>query len=237
MDCGKTSPEKYEDNKYENINIDYFKYIEVISQWGLEPKEIISQFPAYVGYVNIARTLFLYDLYKQTLDLTGDIAEIGTFQGASFLLWAKLIKLFEPYAATQVYGFDWFKGMDSGPTKGGFVGSYERLLELVHLQSLEDIALLFKMNVATDAMGFIQERPQLRFKILFIDCGIREVMESAFEAFYPRLVNGGILIMDHYNLIVSPDESDITDKYIGKSKVKQMPFNRQPTGYVIKGST
>jgi len=231
---GNYSPNKHEDQKYLNVNNDFLKYIDTISPWNLDPKEVIAQFPAFVGYVNLARTLSLYELYKKVQELSGDIAEVGTFKGASFLLWAKLITLFEPYNATQVYGFDWFKGMDSGETKGQFVGSYETLIELIHLQQLENIALLYKMNVIEEAKAFIGERPHLRFKILFIDCSIKEVMECALDAFYPRLVTGGVLIMDHYNLKISPHESDITDKYIGKNKIMQLPFNRQPTGYVIK---
>ena len=228
------SPEKFEDNKYERIDKGYFDYINAISDWNIETKEIIYNFPVFVGQVNIARALFFYECYKKTINLAGDIAEVGTYKGASFLLWAKLIKLFEPYNATQVYGFDWFQGMDSGVTKGKYIASYETLIELIHLQKLEDVALLFKMNLIEEVKKFITERPYLRFKLLFIDCGLADVMEKTLEAFYPRLVNGGVLIMDHYNCKVSPDESDIVEKYIGKNKILQMPFNRQATGYVIK---
>lgn len=40
--------------------------------------------------------------------------------------------------------------------------------------------------------------------------------------------------MDHFNYKVSPTESDIVDKYIGDNIIHQMPFARQPSGYIIK---
>lgn len=235
-----------ENKKWEKSNKSYFEYMDkltgMINQNYLPdviPNEIVGNFSAYVGDANIAHMLYQYELYKKVLELNGNIAEIGIYKGKSFLFWAKLVKIFEPYNLTQVYGFDWFQGMkpqksDDSNQQGKYIGVHEELTNLVKWQGLEDTALVFNMNVITDSMKFLEERPYLRFKILYIDCGIKEVLEAAFEAFYPRLVKGGILMMDHYNYAVSPTESDIVEKYIGKNKIHQMPFGRQPTGYIIK---
>lgn len=244
MDSGEIL--HYESNKWEKSNKSYFEYMDKLTEMINRkydpdeiPKEIVTNFGAYGGDANIAHMLYKYELYKQVLDLNGNIGEIGIYKGKSFLYWAKLVKLFEPYNLTQVYGFDWFEGMkpyecDDVNQQGKYVGSYEELMNLVEWQGLEDTALVFNMNVITDSMKFVEARPYLRFKILYIDCGIKEVMEAAFEAFYPRLVKGGILMMDHYNYAVSPTESDIVENYIGKNIIHQMPFSRQPTGYIIK---
>ncbi|UZQ50531.1 class I SAM-dependent methyltransferase [Clostridium kluyveri] len=236
----------YESNKWQKSNNLYFEYMDKLTDMINRkyisdeiPKEIVTNFGAYGGDANIAHMLYKYELYKRVLYLNGNIGEIGIYKGKSFLYWAKLVKLFEPYNLTQVYGFDWFEGMkpkenDDVNQQGKYIGSYEELLKLVEWQGLEDIALVFNINVITDSVKFIQTRPYLRFKILYIDCGIKEVMEAAFKAFYPRLVSGGILMMDHYNYAVSPTESDIAEKYIGKNIIHQMPFGRQPTGYIIK---
>lgn len=236
----------YENNKWESSNKAYSEYINKLTPMLNDaykpeelPSDIITNFGAYGGDANIAHMLYKYELYKKVQNLNGNIGEIGIYKGKSFLYWAKLIKLFEPYNLTQVYGFDWFEGMkpmecDDPNQKGKYVGSYDQLKKLIEWQKLEEIALVFNMNVITDSMNFIKERPYLRFKLLYIDCGIEEVMKAAFEAFYPRLVKGGILMMDHYNYAVSPSESDITEKYIGNNVIYQMPFSRQPTGYIIK---
>jgi hypothetical protein len=90
------------------------------------------------------------------------------------------------------------------------------------------------MDVTKEIKDFVEERPFLRFKILYIDCGIYEVMDACFKYLYPRLVTGGILLMDHYNYKVSPTESDITERFIQNTPVHQMPYTRQPSGYIIK---
>jgi len=205
------------------------KYFDYIAKLPPESKEYIYQFPLYVGQVNIGRHLFFYELYKKVLELNGHIADVGTYKGASFLFMAKLVRLFEPYNTTQVHGFDWFEGMGDGQYKC----EYETLTDLISWQDLQDVAVLHKMDLTKELGGFFDDNPHLRFKYVFIDCGIRAVMDEALKYFWPRLVTGGILVMDHYNCEVSPEESNILEKYTNEP-VMQMPFNRQPTGYVVK---
>ncbi|MEI7474093.1 MAG: class I SAM-dependent methyltransferase [bacterium] len=225
--------------KYKEIDKKYFNYLDELSKMEIPERDFIFQFPVFVGQVNLARYLFFYDLYKQIIELNGHIADVGTFKGSSFLFMAKMIKLFEPYNTTQVYGFDWFEGMapssqDDKNQEGKYKADFATLSKLIELQELKDVAILNKMDITKELAAFMKERPQLRFKMVFIDCGIKEVMESSLEYFWPRLVKGGILIMDHYNMEVSPSESLILEKHVGDNLIKQMPFVRQPTCYVIK---
>ena len=181
----------------------------------------------------------MYDLYKKSYNLAGHIADVGTWKGASFLFLAKLVRLFESYNNTQVHGFDWFEGMkpqegDCQEVQGEYLAEYETLLQLIDLQNLNNIAILHKMDIINELSSFFKENPYLRFKMVFVDCGITDVLEKSLENFWPKIVQGGVLIMDHYNVETSPTESDIVDKYIGKNCIKQYSFNRQPTAYIIK---
>lgn len=240
-----------EDNKWNESNELYSQYIKQLGEIYKErvnlgemniediPQRMISDINCYIGDAKLANTIYKYELYKKVMMLSGDIAEVGIFRGDSFLYWAKLIKLFEPYNLTQVYGFDWFNGMkpsenDDLYQDGKYCGEYNHLMEIIALQKLENIALVKNVDVTKEIQKFVEERPHLRFKLLYIDCGIKEVLEASYEFLYPRLVKGGILLMDHYNYNVSPTESDIIEKYIGNNIVHQMPFSRQPSGYIIK---
>ena len=203
------------------------------------PGRFIKNSNLYIGDAKLAETMYKYELYKKVMNLAGDIAEVGIWQGDTFLLWAKLVKIFEPYNSTQVYGFDWFKGMepnvgDNQDVKGRYKGDYGHLQDIIKWLKLENIALVQNMDIITGIKKWVEDRPHLRFKLLYIDCGMKDVMEAAYEYLYPRLVNGGVLLIDHYNFKVSPSESDIIEKYIGDNIVHQMPWARQPTGYVIK---
>lgn len=225
--------------KFESEDKEYFRYIASLEEMDPPLKEVIFNFPIFVGQVNIARMLFFYELYKKVMDLSGNIAEVGTYKGASFVFWAKVIKLFENNDPTRVYGFDWFQGMKTGENdntdnEGRYRADYETLCSLIKLQGLENIALLERMDVTTELEAFLEERPWLRFKLIFIDCGIEKVLESSLRSLWPRLVTGGVLIMDHYGLSTSPMESSIVEKYVGQRKIFQMPFNRHSSGYIIK---
>jgi hypothetical protein len=180
-----------------------------------------------------------YDLYKQVEHVNGHIADIGTFKGASFLFLAKLVKLFEPYDTTVVHGFDWFKGMDTGAGdnaefQGKYVGDYGRLKRLIELQGLDSLAKIHSLDLVNELPKFFATRDYMKFKIVFLDCGVHDVLEKSLDHFWPRLVNGGLLVLDHFNSKVSPSESILLDKVLGHRTVRTVPFSRQPTGYVVK---
>ncbi len=226
-------------DKFTKPDEQYFSYIDKLEHLSPPLRELIYQFPVFVGSVNIARELFFYELYKKVLNLSGHICEVGTYKGASFMLWAKLIKIFEPYNMTQVYGFDWFEGMKPGDSDdanqlGGYKADYKTLKNLIDWQGLDNIAILEKMDVTKKLEPYIADRPYLRFKLIFIDCGIKDVLEASLHALWPRLVQGGVLILDHYNMEVSPTESSIMEKYVDTRPILQMPFNRHSSGYVVK---
>jgi len=90
------------------------------------------------------------------------------------------------------------------------------------------------MDVTKDLESFLEKHRAMRFKIVFIDCGVQDVITASLESFWPRLVPGGILMMDHYNTAVSPTESELTEQFIGNRPLRQVPFARQPTAYVVK---
>lgn len=231
--------EYYGLGKFKTSNEEFFNYLEKLQALNINPKEIIFNFPAFVGDVNLARFMFFYDIYKEVLNLNGNIADIGTFKGASFLFFAKMVKLFEPYNRTQVFAFDWFEGMkpakeDTKTYNGQYIGDYNQLIDLIEWQGLQNIAIVNKMDLTKDLDNYFQDKEYMRYKIVFIDCGIADVIDQALKHFWPRLINGGILLMDHYNCEASKKESTILEKYIGNNIIRQTPFTRQPTCYVKK---
>ena len=217
----------------------YSDYLAGLDELAPTARDVIKSYPVYVGYIALARHLALYELYKKIADLPGHIAEVGTFRGSSLVFFGKLIRLFEPHNNTQAHGFDWFEGMkpagdDNFSEAGNWVGDYAHLRKLVALQGLEDSVIVHQMDVTKDLAAFMEKHRAMRFKIVFIDCGVRDVISASLECLWPRLVPGGILIMDHYNTEVSPNESELTEQCVGDRRLMQLPFARQPTVYVVK---
>ncbi len=229
-------------NKFKDIDEEFHKNISELLKLDIPKIDLIHHFPAYIGHVNLARYFIFYDLYKKCCNLTGHIADVGTWKGSSFLFMSKLVRLFETFDSTQVHGFDWFEGLEIGEQdykfdeefKNRYKSEYKLLLKLIKLQKLNDIAILHKMDVTKELNVFFKKHPYMRFKMVFIDCAIKKVLEKSLENFWPRIVKGGILIIDHYNVEVSPSESEIVEKFVGNNYIRQFPFNRQPTAYIIK---
>jgi len=217
----------------------YFEYIRQIDDLYDDVKDVIYNFPVYVGTVNLARFIGIQEIFRQVMSRSGHIADVGTYKGSSFLFFAKLVKLFEPYSHTEVHGFDWFKGMKPGEADdahqaGKYVASKERLQRLIDLQGLDGICRLYDLDLTVDLESFFSGQPWLRYKLVFLDCGIHDVLESALIHFWPRLVPGGVLMLDHFNDGVSPSESGVIKRFAPDAEMLQTPYSRSPTGYLIK---
>jgi hypothetical protein len=224
-------------NKHAEEDEVFYGYLKALDQLHDGAKDVIGNFPAYVGYVNLARFLMLYDLYKGVMDVNGHIADVGTYRGASLLFFAKMIKLFEPHSTTVAHGFDWFEGMknaDVARFREGYLSDLDRLIKLTAVQGLAPITKIHKLDLTKDLPEFFAKNDYLRFKIVFLDCGVTEVIRESLTHFWPRISNGGILVLDHYNTSTSPSESILLDELIEGRIVKTMPFSRQPTAYVVK---
>ena len=200
--------------------------------------DYINHFPAFTGHVNLARYLALYETFKMIEGVNGHYADVGTWKGASFLFVAKLIRLFEPYSMSQIHAFDWFQGMNNKQVgvSNDYIGSEENLKALVDAQGLSDVAVIHKLDLVNE-LGCLADDPvyaPIYYKYVFLDCGNREVLEKAIPFFWGRLVNGGVMVFDHFGTDCK-DETDLAREFLPKGTVvKTFPFARQPTGYVLK---
>ncbi len=221
----------------------YFKYLTQIKEDSPSIEDLIFQFPVFVGSVNLARLIMLYEVYNRTKELSGDILDIGTWKGFSFFAFAKFVKLFEPYSNTRVHCMDWFQGMNDTTEKliarTGSSNNYDQISEenirqLLRMQGLDGYAEVNNINLLTDLEDWCEKRPWHRFKLIFLDCGLEDVMEKVFVNLWDRLITGGIFMFDHFNSNASPKESYLINKYCPDRVVHQMSFSRSPTGYIIK---
>lgn len=225
--------------KYSRDDEPYFEYLANLDGLWDGPTDLIFDFPVYVGAVNLARFLTFADLYRGVLDVAGDVADVGTYRGASMLSFAKLIATFEPHSATRVHGFDWFRGMSPGehddPNQDGkYVADPARLQRLIELQGLDGVCELHDLDLTTELGDFVADRPWLQFKLIFLDCGLEGVLASSMEHLWPRLVPGGALVLDHFDSDAAPAEAGIVRSSTGGAIVRRLPYTRSPTAYVIK---
>lgn len=234
-----TSSGKFELKKFSHKKSDYVKSFEEIMLLGFDQTDYIHHFPAFTGQLTLNRFLTFYEAYKMTLGVAGHIAEIGVYKGAVSLFFAKLINIFEPNTLTLVHGFDWFQGAkltgeEKFVTEGACQEDYDRVTKLIELQNLDNILKIHNLDVTKELDNFFNENPYLQFKMVFVDCGIYDVVKSSLEQFWPRLTSDGIMLFDHFNHEVAPGETRAIKELLPDVKIRSFPFGWMPTAYIVK---
>lgn len=231
---------EFEYKKFDHRRDAYYKSIQHLKELNIPVQDMVENFTCFTGHMSLSRYLGLYEIYKKTLGIAGHIAEVGTYKGASFFLFAKLIKIFESESLTQVHGFDWFGGMDNESVaelkveKGSYQADEETVRNLINIQNLNDVAFLHKLDVTKDLGPFLDKYKHLQFKIVFLDAGLYNVVSVALPLLWERLTPGGILILDQYNHELSPGETMAVREILPHAKVKTLPNIWMPSAYIIK---
>lgn len=230
-----------ESSKFENKRDDYYKYISELKKLNYEFEDFLHYFTCFTGEFTLSRILTLYEAYKSTSTINGHIADVGMFKGASSIFFAKLISLYENHSLCQVHGFDWFKGnkvskKDPYTIPLGGKESEARVRYLVELQNLQNILKIHNLDLKKDLSKFFKNYPHLKFKLIFMDCGMYDVLKSAIPYFWERLSIGGMIIFDQYNFDSAQGETLAVDEFFKKKNVTIHSFQNSwmPTAYILK---
>lgn len=187
-----------------------------------------------------------YELYKKTQHLTGAIVEAGVFKGMSLVRFAMLEKMLNPKNPRKIIGFDIFgkfpetefeqdkalrqKFIDDSGKEGI---SKEQLEEVLKHKGVDNFVQLVKGDIVKTAQSYIKNNPNLSISLINLDADIYEPSVAALKCFYPRLLKGGILMLDDYGTF--PGETKAVDDYFkGKNvEIKKFSFCKTPR-YIIK---
>ena len=157
------------------------------------------------GSANI-RIIFL--LLETTLSLPGNVAECGVWQGSTLLPTGLFLRRRAP--TKRLVGFDSFRGLNETVSRdvvlggddderkhvGGFSNtSYEAVNNRVREFGLADTATLVPGYFQNTLAGYADSS----FCFVHLDCVIYESYRACLEFFYPRLVAGGVILLDEYN--------------------------------------
>jgi len=222
--------------------------------------EMFRSFPVFTPRFNIARFLAHYEFFKKIVELPGVIIDLGVFRGASAFTWGKLCEIFCPTDIWKlVYGFDTFSGfpavsIEDGPISavhgrdvGGYFGgkSVERDLAIAqeamnydrHLRHIDRIRFV-KGDVAESIPKFLEEKGNgLKVALLHLDLDLYGPTRVALEHFVPRMVRGGLIVLDEYASTTFGGESKAVDEYFlatlgRRPMIRKLPWHSNPSGYI-----
>jgi len=194
----------------------------------------------------ISKILAHYELYKMVLDIPGAIVECGVFKGASLIRFATFRNLFGNPFSKKIIGFDTFdkfpetnfqpdkelrqRGIE---TAGKHSISKQQLMDILKHKKTEQFVELVEGDITKTVPEYLNSHQELKISLLNLDVDIYEPSVTILEYLYPRIVKGGILILDDYE--VYPGETKAVDDYFKDKNVKihKFPFCMTPC-YVIK---
>jgi hypothetical protein len=92
---------------------------------------------------------------------------------------------------------------------------------------------LVEGDITKTVPAYLKEHPELTISFLNMDTDVYEPAVTILNHLYPRLVRGGVLLLDDYG--VFPGETKAVDEYFrGKNvEIKKLPFCQTPC-YLVK---
>ena len=187
-----------------------------------------------------------YELFQRTKDLPGAFVECGLFKGVSFLRFAMFRAIFGNENSLKMVGFDVFgefpessfsedqKYIDKFISEAGKSSIDEhQLLNLLKEKGIEKNIDLIKGDICQTVPEYLEKEPSLRISLLNLDVDIYDPSVTILENLWPRIVRGGVLILDDYGKFTG--ETNAVDEYFrGKDvTIKKFPFCQFPS-YIVK---
>jgi hypothetical protein len=194
----------------------------------------------------ISKILAHYELYKMAASLPGAIVECGVFKGVSLTLFAEFRELVEHSTARKIIGFDTFAQFpetsfeadkkfrqDFISAAGSESISKDQLIEILTRKRLNVNIDLIEGDITETLPRYVRDHSQLRIALLNLDADIYEPSITILEQLYPRIVSGGVLLLDDYG--VTAGETKAVDEYFaGKNiRIQKLPFRETPV-FIIK---
>ncbi len=185
-----------------------------------------------------------YEIFKNILNVPGDICEFGVFKGSGIFTWVKLMKLFKPNNDFNVVGFDFFEKKDYPK----FKFSSDKKVQSFHIKGAITKKELIKKckqwgftnlklysgDVKKTSKKYSDENFGSRIALLYLDVDNYEGTLEILKNLYNKMAKGGVIVFDEY-AFKGHGESDAVDEFFSEKKIKLKSFNwaNSPTAYTI----
>lgn len=194
----------------------------------------------------IVKMLAHYELYKMTADIPGAIIECGVFKGVSLIRFTTFRNLFKKTYLKKIIAFDTFEkfpktkfGQDKKPRQkfitdaGAESISKKQMIDVLKHKHIYENIDLIKGDITKTVPQYLKTYPNLKISLLNLDTDIYEPAVVILNYLFPKILKGGILILDDYGIF--PGETKAVNDYFKNKSVSinKLPFVKTPS-YIIK---
>lgn len=186
----------------------------------------------------IGKLLAHYELYKRITSLAGHVVECGVFKGVSLLQFATFRRLLENDDSRRIIGFDVFGAFprDNDAADAAFVEQFERRAGLgISCDELQRSCTEKKFSnlelvpgdLRHTAPQYLAAHPELKIALLHIDVDVYAPTRASLEAFFSRVVPGGIVILDDYGTVAGATRA--IDEFL---TCRNLPIQKLPLAHI-----
>ncbi len=164
--------------------------------------------------VDEARAQTLYQLARHASCLDGSMAEIGVYRGGT----AKLLAHIADATGRKLHLFDTFAGMPETDVERDLLGKGD--FANTSLASVKGFLAahrspVFHQGEFPGTSGPVEGE---RFALVHCDADIASSVEACCEFFYPRLVPGGVIVLDDYGFTSTPGAKKVADAFFATKR-------------------
>lgn len=210
----------------------HFRFLQLDWQADRDFNSYLQKFDQ-IGNLDGGRRWTLHQLARLASNVPGDTAECGVLAGAMSYLICKANEV-SPHRRTH-YLFDSFEGL-SRP--GEQDGAYWQAGDLTVHETVVAANLSGCTNFSL-MKGWIPSRfaevADRKFALVHIDVDLHEPTRDSFAFFYPRMSDGGIILVDDYGSSFCPGATLAVDTLLA-DKPEKMISLADGGGFLIKGT-
>ena len=195
--------------------------------------------------MRLGKLLAQWEIFKRIIGLPGAVVECGVFKGCSLARLAMFRALCSTPHSKPIVAFDTFDRYAQADTPrdetlrarmvrdAGEDGiSCGQMMGVLEEKECAPNVTLCAGDIRETVPKYVRDHPELKIALLNLDVDFQEAAETVLEHLYPRLVTGGILMLDDYG--VFEGETIAADNYFkGKVKIERFPYAYSPS-YLVK---
>jgi hypothetical protein len=214
--------------------------------------EMVNNFGLFIDRREMSRIIFMHEIYKMILPVTGVIMEFGCRWGQNMSLFTAFRGMYEPFNySRRIIGFDTFSGFTEPSDKDGaskkgdlpVVEGYENYLFQVLSRHeiknpINDVRKfdILKGDASQRIKDYLTAMPQTIISLAYFDMDIYEPTKNVLKEIEPYLVKGSILVFDELNHLGYPGETIALREVMGlrNLKVQRFPFCTFPSFVIVE---
>ena len=229
--------------------------LQIFENIDMPRQELLNNLGLFIKRQNWCRFLFMYELYKKTINTHGVIMEFGVRWGQNLALFSSFRGILEPFNHNRkIVGFDTFGGFPHVHDKDGkhpmvsegmysVSQGYEKILERIMEYHERESPIpnirkfeIVKGDVLVTLDDYLDRHPETIIALAFFDLDIYEPTKFCLERIRPHLTKGSVLGFDQLNHPPFPGETLALKEVLGLNdvRIQRFPFSPTPSFIVVE---